>query len=73
MLLLDTHVFVWLASAQKNLSVRAKQAIQQNADELFMSSISALEIAILVKRNRLRLPVGAEEFVVTPRLAPEMA
>jgi PIN domain nuclease of toxin-antitoxin system len=63
MLLLDTHVFVWLASAQKHLSLRAKQAILQNADELYISSISALEIAILVKRNRLRLPVGASEFV----------
>jgi len=63
MLLLDTHAFVWLASAQKNLSLRAKQAILQNADELYISSISALEIAILVKRNRLRLPVGAGEFV----------
>lgn len=63
MLLLDTHVIVWLASAQKNLSLRVKQAIRQNAEELFISSISALEIAILVKRNRLRLPVGAGEFV----------
>jgi len=63
MLLLDTHVFVWLASAQKNLSRRAKATILENADELFISSISALEIAILVKRNRLRLPVGPGEFV----------
>ncbi len=63
MLLLDTHVFVWLASAQRNLSSGAKQAILQNADELFISSISALEIAILVKRNRLRLPVETGEFV----------
>lgn len=63
MLLLDTHAFVWLASAQKNLSQRARQTILQNADELFISSISALEIAILVKRKRLRLPVEPGEFV----------
>ena len=61
--LLDTHVVVWLASDQKNLSLRVKQTIRQNADELFISSISALEIAILVKRNRLRLPLDAGEFI----------
>jgi PIN domain nuclease of toxin-antitoxin system len=30
---------------------------------LYVSSISALEIAILAKRNRLSLPVGVAEFV----------
>jgi PIN domain nuclease of toxin-antitoxin system len=63
MLLFDTHALVWLASTPKNLSARARHAIQQHSDELYVSSISALEIAILVKRNRLSLPVAVEEFV----------
>ena len=63
MLLFDTHALVWLASTPKNLSARARHAIQQHSDELYVSSISALEIAILAKRNRLSLPVAVEEFV----------
>lgn len=63
MLLFDTHALVWLASTPKNLSDRARHAIRQHSDELYLSSISALEIAILAKRNRLSLPVAVEEFV----------
>ncbi len=63
MLLFDTHALVWLASNLKNLSAGARHAIQQHSDELYVSSISALEIAILAKRNRLSLPVAVEEFV----------
>lgn len=63
MLLLDTHALVWLASIQKELSTRARRAILQYAGELYVSSISALEIAILVKRDRLSLPVTPAEFM----------
>jgi PIN domain nuclease of toxin-antitoxin system len=63
MLLFDTHAFVWLASDPKELSLPAKRAIQDNADSLYISSISALEIAILVKRNRLVLPLEPAEFI----------
>jgi len=63
MLLFDTHAFVWLASTPKELSPAAKRAIQGHADRLYLSSISALEIAILVKRERLTLPMAPAEFV----------
>ncbi|OGV72097.1 MAG: hypothetical protein A3K18_21300 [Lentisphaerae bacterium RIFOXYA12_64_32] len=63
MLLLDTHAFVWLASDQSHLTRKAVAAIRESADGLHMSSITALEIGLLVKRARLRLPVGAVEFV----------
>lgn len=63
MLLLDTHAFVWLASAPKELSPPTRRAIQENADNLYISSISALEIAILVKRKRLSLPLNPAEFI----------
>ncbi len=63
MLLLDTHALVWLASSQRQLSAGARQAVQEHADGLYLSSISALEIAILAKRKRLSLPLSAEAFV----------
>lgn len=63
MLLLDTHAFVWLAADQDQLTGRGKAAIRESAGRLFVSSMSSLEIALLVKRNRLELPLPPERFV----------
>ena len=63
MLLLDTHAFIWLVSDIKKLSKLAKKEIQNNADKLFISSISALEIGLLEKRKKLKLPLKADEFI----------
>ena len=63
MLLLDTQALVWLASDQPQLTARGKAAIRAAAGRLFMSAISSLEIALLVKPNRLDLPLPVEQFV----------
>ena len=63
MILLDTHAMIFLASDQDSLSATARQSILNNADGLYYSSISALEIALLVKRGRLLLPVSPFEFI----------
>lgn len=63
MLLLDTHAFVWLASDPARLPPAAQETIRQEAGTLFVSSISALEIGLLVKRRRLELPLPPSEFV----------
>jgi PIN domain nuclease of toxin-antitoxin system len=63
MLLLDTHALVWLAADQDQLTDRGKAVIRRSAGRLFMSAISSLEIALLVKRSRLALPLAPERFV----------
>jgi PIN domain nuclease of toxin-antitoxin system len=63
MLLLDTHALVWLASDQEQLTDRGRAMIRESAGRLFMSAISSLEIALLVKRSRLQLPLPPEQFV----------
>jgi len=63
MLLLDTHAFVWLASDQTQLTPVGKKRIRQAAGRLFISSITGLEIALLVKRGRLELPVQPLTFI----------
>jgi len=63
MLLLDTHALVFLASDQESLSEAAVESISNNSEGLSYSSISALEISLLVKRNRLELPVPPVEFI----------
>jgi PIN domain nuclease of toxin-antitoxin system len=63
MLLLDTHALVWLASDREQLTENGQAAIRRSAGRLFMSAISSLEIALLVKRNRLELPLPPEQFL----------
>ncbi len=57
MILLDTCTLLWLASDQKKLSARAKKEIYKNAQALFVSSITAFEIAIKCRSRKLELPM----------------
>ncbi len=69
MLLLDTHAIIWLAADQPRLSAPAVEAIRGGAGDLCYSAISALEISLLVKRDRLDLPVPPAEFLERARAA----
>ncbi len=66
MILLDTHVVVWLALDQKQISTRARAAIDEarkNADGLAICDISLLELATLASKGRIRLDVSLESFL----------
>ena len=66
MILLDTHVVVWLAFASSQLSRPARTAIEsarQNAEGIAISDISLLELATLERKKRLRLNVSFEGFL----------
>ena len=62
MLLLDTHALVWLASDQTRLPQKALQSIRGSAGKLYVSAVSAWELATLVRLNRLHLPQPAADF-----------
>jgi PIN domain nuclease of toxin-antitoxin system len=51
-LLLDTHIFLWLTSANPQLSPRARQVIE-SAAKVFVSSATIWEIAIKVRLGKL--------------------
>ncbi len=55
MLLLDTHVLVWLDEGNPRLGTKALQAINQSlaTGQLGVASISFWEIAMLVEKGRL--------------------
>jgi PIN domain nuclease of toxin-antitoxin system len=55
MLLLDTCTLLWLASNPAQLSDAARDAINDEANPLHVSAISAWEIGIAVAKNRLKL------------------
>jgi PIN domain nuclease of toxin-antitoxin system len=58
MFLLDTCTLLWLAADQKRLSLNAKKVIKDNSQELFVSAISAFELAIKSRSGKLRLPLS---------------
>jgi PIN domain nuclease of toxin-antitoxin system len=60
--LLDTCTLLWLASDQGHLSENAKRAIMRNADALFVSAITALEIALKCRRGKLKLPLPVQKW-----------
>ncbi len=61
-MLLDTHVLIWLASEPSQLSAAARDAIRAHPASLHISVVSAWEVALLVKRGRLLLPLPAEAY-----------
>src|SRR5258708_5014738 len=66
MILVDTHVVVWLAFDQDQISAKAKGAIddaRKNADGLAISDITLLELATLASKGRIRLDISLESFL----------
>jgi len=65
-ILVDTHVVVWLAFDQGQLSKRARTAIddaRKNGDGLAISDITLLELATLANKRRIRLDISLESFL----------
>jgi PIN domain nuclease of toxin-antitoxin system len=65
-ILVDTHVVVWLAFDQDRLSKKARAAIddaRQNGDGLAISDITLLELAALFRKGRIRLEISLESFL----------
>ena len=62
MLLLDTCAVLWLADDQDRLSDRAKAALEESAGSLFVSAISAFEIAHKQRSGKLELPLEPAEW-----------
>ena len=66
MILLDTHVVVWLDSEPERLSKNAKAVIddaRQNGDGLAVSGITLMEITMLYGRRRILLAMSLESFL----------
>jgi PIN domain nuclease of toxin-antitoxin system len=65
-ILVDTHIVVWLALDPSQLSRKARAAIddaRQNGDGLAISDITLLELAMLSSRGRIRLDISLESFL----------
>lgn len=62
MIVLDTHVLLWLASDPDRLGPAARVAVEQDPERA-ISAISAQEIAYLVMRGRIELDRPAGRWI----------
>ena len=70
MILLDTHVLLWLAQEPTKISARATTAIREAEGGLAISDMTNWELAFLAARGRLNLSSTIEAFVeeITSRM-----
>jgi PIN domain nuclease of toxin-antitoxin system len=72
-IVLDTHVWVWYVSNPEKLSKPAREAIDQEITgrkPLFISSISAWEISMLVSKGRLELTMDVRDWIAKSESIP---
>ena len=61
--LLDTHVALWLFGGNEKLSQNARGIIFDTDNEIYVSIISAWEVAIKVSIDKLDFEGGSEAFL----------
>jgi len=66
-LLLDTHIFLWFITADKQLPAYMKEKILQPNNEIYLSVVSIWEAIIKQKLGKLSLPQPAEHYLPTQR------
>jgi PIN domain nuclease of toxin-antitoxin system len=59
-LLLDTHVFLWAIVEPDQLSPAAHRALHIERNELVLSSVSLIEMAIKVQSGKLQFPLNRD-------------
>ena len=72
-LLLDTHIFLWLISADKRLSDKALQAIVNTDNQVFLSAVSVWEIIVKYKLNKLDIPSPPHQYITSQRTLHEIS
>jgi len=74
LIVLDTHAWVWWIASPERLSPSAKQRIDDEAEKtpILISSISAWEVALLVKKGRLELTMDVEEWIARSESLPAL-
>ena len=66
-LLLDTCTFLWIVGGAADLSGRARDMFVDPDNDVYLSVVSAWEIAVKHAAGRLPLPESPERFVPTER------
>jgi PIN domain nuclease of toxin-antitoxin system len=72
-LLLDTHVFLWYVAADSNLPANFHAAIQDSANDVFLSVASVWEAVIKCGLGKISLPSPPAEYLPQQRDAHRIA
>jgi len=80
-LLLDTHAFLWWLAGDPQLSATAKAALANPANEIFVSAVSAWEIATKFRLGKLpgaevvaadiAAAIASQDFIELPVTVPQ--
>lgn len=72
MIVLDTHAWIWWVGSPDLLSPQARSTIDVAMAEksLFVSSISAWEVAMLVSKGRLQLTLDVRDWIARCEALP---
>jgi PIN domain nuclease of toxin-antitoxin system len=68
-LLLDTHAYLWWTDDDPRLSVTARAAMSDPSNEIYVSSITAVELAIKLSLAKLKLPLPLDAFLASTMAA----
>lgn len=65
MIVLDTHALIWWINDPDKLSAKARSVVlkAKTQKSIYVSSISVWEIAMLVKKERLKLKCKVDEWL----------
>jgi PIN domain nuclease of toxin-antitoxin system len=71
-IVLDTHVWVWWLSDPQKLPARARKTVIAAAGDraIYISAISAWEIALLASRGRLTFTMDAQDWIAKSEALP---
>lgn len=65
MILVDTHVWLWLNGSVERLSADALELLSSPETEVYLSAASAWEIGIKHNSGRLILPLPPDEYIAS--------
>ena len=62
-LLLDTHMLLWWITDDEKLSKKMRQCLQDPENKLFVSAVTAWELAIKSRLGRISFPKALADFL----------
>lgn len=66
-LLLDTHIFLWFISGDRRLPLTLRDAIRNQANEVYLSVISMWEAIVKYQLGKLPLPESPAHYLPVQR------
>jgi PIN domain nuclease of toxin-antitoxin system len=72
MIVLDTHAWIWFVNDPRQLSAPARRAAEEamSGRSIYISSISAWEVALLAASGRIELTIDVHDWIAKSEALP---